>query len=157
MYWRTAYGSFLYGIVPVLMCCLVLGCGAGNTYRVSGKVTFKGQPVPSGKIYFFPDGSKNNTGPTGYANIKDGQYDTSDSGGRGAAGGPVIIAVEGIDPSGPPAKGDSSGEVTAKVLFARYEIAADLPKSASTKDIEVPEEAAKGPVQPKQAGGGIVP
>jgi hypothetical protein len=143
--------SGLTWVAPILIAGLVAGCGGDGTYRVSGKVTFNGQPVPAGKIYFIADGSKGNTGPTGFADIKNGSYDTSESGGQGAPAGPVIIAVEGIDPSGPPPKADPSGEVTAKVLFPRYETTADMPKSASTKDIEVPAAAAKGPSKP--AGG----
>jgi hypothetical protein len=146
--------SLLIRIVPVLCGGLALGCGGDGTNRVSGKVTFKGQPVPAGKIYFMPDGSKGNTGPTGYADIKDGVYDTSSPGGRGAPAGAVIIAIEGIDPSGPPAKADPSGEVTTRVLFPRYETAADLPASSSTKDIDVPAEAARGPKQ--KVGGDII-
>lgn len=132
-------------LVPALVCLLALGCGDKGVYRVSGKVTFQGKPVPAGKVYFVPDGSKGNTGPTGFADIKNGEYDT-DSGGQGAPPGPVVIAVEGIDPSGPPAN-EKSSEVTAKLLFARYELAAELPKGRSTKDIDVPADAAKGPKQ----------
>ncbi len=133
-------------IAAVLLASLALGCGGGGGNRVSGTVTFKGQPVPAGKVYFLPDGSKNNSGATGYADIKDGKYDTAD-GGKGAVAGPVIIAVEGIDPN-PPAKAESS-DITTRVLFARYELEAVLPDSSSTKDITVPAEAAKGPKQPK--------
>jgi hypothetical protein len=154
---RRFHRVFLARIVPGLVACLALGCGGDGTYRVSGKVTFKGQPVPAGKIYFMPDGSKGNTGPTGFADIKDGSYDTAATGGRGAPAGPVIIAVEGIDPSGPPPKADPSGDVTTKVLFPRYELTADLPKSSSTKDIEVPAEAAKGPSKPAGAKDIIIP
>ena len=40
-------------LLAALACCLVLGCGGGSKlYRVSGKVTFAGKPVPVGKIYF---------------------------------------------------------------------------------------------------------
>ncbi|HVL12026.1 MAG TPA: hypothetical protein VM529_05645 [Gemmata sp.] len=143
-------------LAPALACLLLLGCGGEKIYRVSGKVTFKNQPVPAGKIYFMPDGSKGNTGPTGYADIKDGEYDTDAAGGRGAPSGPVIIAVEGTDPSAPPDKPKKGEEVseesTVKLLFARYELKADLPAEASTKDIEVPAEAAKGPTQKKNPG-----
>jgi hypothetical protein len=138
-------------ILPVLVACLALGCGGDGSHRVSGTITFKGQPVPAGKIYFIPDGSKDNKGPTGFADIRNGSYDTSAAGGKGAVAGPVIIAVEGHDPSAPPAKADPSGEITVKVLFPRYELPAELPASSSTKDIDVPAEAAKGPTQPKGA------
>lgn len=138
-----------------------LGCGGDGTYRVSGKVTFKGQPVPAGKIYFMPDGSKGNTGATGFADIKDGQYDTSMRNSRGSVSGPIIIAVEGIDPNAPPdkpKKGEEvSAEATAKVLFPRYEMAFEMPQASTVKDIEVPADAAKGPVAPKPPPGTIVP
>jgi len=142
--------AILSGVLPVLVCLLVPGCGGDKTYRVSGKVTFKGQPIPAGKIYFTPDSSKGNSGPTGYADIKNGEYDTSSSDGKGVVGGPTIIAIEGIDPNEKPDKidkSDKSGEVLVKSLFPRYETSADLPKSSSTKDIDVPAEATKGPVQ----------
>lgn len=143
----------LSGLVPSLLCCLALGCGGEKTYRVSGKVTFKGQPVPSGKIYFMPDSAKGNTGQTGFANIRDGQFDTSASGGRGTIGGPVVIAIEGIDPASKD-KAEKSPEVEAKALFPRYEIPADLPKSDTTKDIDVPAEAVTG--GSKQGGTGKI-
>jgi hypothetical protein len=143
-------------LLPALACLLALGCGSKGVYRVSGKVTFKGQPVPAGKIYFIPDGSKGNTGPTGFADIKNGEYDTSASGGRGVVEGPVVIAVEGIDPSGASAK-DKSEDVSAKVLFARYELRAEMPKTSSTKDIEVPADAEKGPKPADKKPGEVIP
>jgi hypothetical protein len=144
--------------LPALGCLLLLGCGGEKTYRVSGNVTFKGQPLPVGKIYFIPDGSKGNTGPSGYADIKDGKYDTDATGGRGCAGGPMIIAIEGTDPNAPPAKakkGEESAEATVKLLFPRYEVKEDLPKSDVSKNYEVPAEAEKGPTQKKT--GEIIP
>jgi hypothetical protein len=143
-------------LLPALVCLLALGCGSKSVYRVSGKVTFQGRPVPAGKIYFIPDSSKGNTGPTGYADIKDGQYDTGATGGQNAPAGPVIIALEGFDPSSKPEK-EKSEDVSAKVLFPRYEVAAELPKEKSTKDIEVPADAAKGPITGGKKPGEIIP
>jgi hypothetical protein len=135
-------------------CAAALGCGGDGTTRVSGKVNFKGAPVPAGKVYFIPKGG---TGATGFADIKNGTYDTGSAGGRGAPGGPVTIAVEGFDPTAKDAK-EKSEDVTAKVLFARHELAFDVPAgSATTKDIDVPAEAAKGPVAPKGPPGSVVP
>ena len=133
-------------LLPALLACgAALGCGSEGA-RVSGKVTFKGQPVPAGKIYFTPDGSKGNTGATGYANIQGGSYDTSGAGGHGAPTGPVIVAIEGNDPSaeGKKEKGDTSGEVTVKSLFPRYETTMEV-AGTMTKDFDVPAEAQKGP------------
>ncbi len=136
-------------VAAAALVLLAVGCGGGSGYRVSGKVTFKGQPVPMGKIYFSPDTSKGNTGPTGYADIKDGAYDTGTPGGRGFGGGPVVIAIEGFDPNqlGRADKDDKSGEVLIKSLFPRYETTADLPKAVNTKDIDVPADAVNRPVQ----------
>jgi hypothetical protein len=147
---KRLFGS--RGFTAALLLCG--GCGSEG-YRVSGKVTFKGAPVPAGKIYFMPDGTKGNNAGTGFADIKDGVYDTSKNNGRGAPAGPVIIAIEGLDPSKPPPKADS--DVTATVLFPRYELAADMPSSSSTKDIEVPDSAAKGPPPAKKVGPEVVP
>jgi hypothetical protein len=135
-------------------CCAVLllgglaGCNRDNLSHVSGKVTFNGRPVPAGTVYILPDASKGNSGPTGYADIKDGAYDTKLAGGQGAPSGPVIFAVEGIDPVPPP---NAPPDVTTTVLFPRYEIAADLPASAATtKDIEVPASAAQTAQRPSR-------
>ena len=133
------------GLTPILLllaCCFVAGCGGEKSYRVSGKVTFKGQPVPAGKIYFMPDGAKGNSGATGYANISDGTYDTS-NGGRGSIGGPMLVMIEGIDPNVKPDTKDDP-EAEAKSLFPQYQIAEEMPMSNSTKDFDVPAEAAKG-------------
>lgn len=143
---RRPWRAVLINVVPVALCCLALGCG-GSTTRVSGKVTFKGAPVPSGKIYFRPDTSKGNNGPTGYADIKDGSFDTSSSGGAGASPGAVIVEITGVAPTG----GD--GDVTAKQLFYPYSTTADLPKGSHTQSFDVPADAEKAP---KQTGKPII-
>jgi hypothetical protein len=122
----------------------VTGCGSETGGRVSGKVTFNGQPVPAGKVYIRPDTSKGNSGPTGYADIKDGAYDTSAPGGKGAVAGAVIIAVEGLDPN-PPA--NAGPDVTTTVLFPNYELPAEIDAGGTVKDIDVPPEAANVPQQ----------
>jgi hypothetical protein len=146
--------AILSGVVPALLCCLVVGCG-GKGHRVSGKVTFNGQPVPAGKIFFIPDASKGNSGPTGYADIRDGSYDTSAKGGRGTDnGGAVIVAIEGYDPNAPATKDEQSGEEIRPLLFPRYETHTELPTSSTTKDFDVPASAATPGGQP---GGPIIP
>jgi hypothetical protein len=124
--------------------CLFCGCGGEDGYHVSGKVTFDGKPVPAGMIYFTPDGAQNNEGPTGYAAIVDGEYDTSADGGKPVAGGPMIVRIDGNDPTvkAQPAPGDTSGEVLVQTLFPTYETTADLPKDDTTQDFDVPAEAA---------------
>lgn len=152
----------LVGVVAVLALCAV-GCGGGKTVRVSGKVTFGGKPVPSGKIYFMADGSKGNTGATGFADIVNGEYDTSADGGSGATPGPVKVVIDGFDPTASPDKPKKTGptedveQPTVKVLFAQYETAFEIPSSTTTKDFDVPASAAKGPKEPGKPAGFIQP
>ena len=75
------------GVLFALLGGLASGCG-GSGHRISGKVTLDGKPVPAGKIYFIPDTAKGNSGPTRYADIVDGAYDTGATGGKAAANRP---------------------------------------------------------------------
>jgi hypothetical protein len=140
MPWSRRFRSSLADVgrtLPALVGCLILGCGSGpRAYRISGKVNFAGNPVPAGTIYFTPDAGKNNSGPTGFAQIKDGRYDTGASGGQGMTGGPMIVKIEGSD-------GTSQ-------LFRTQEIPVELPSEDTTKDFDVPAAAGKG--MPKRSG-----
>lgn len=153
---RFPRATVLAGAAAALACCLALGCGGDKTSRVSGKVTFKGQPVPAGKVFFIPDAAKGNKGTTGYADIKDGAYDTGAAGGQGSVAGPVSIVVEGIDPAGPD-KGEKSEDVTTKALFPKYEIKFEMPAGGTTKDIDVPTPAEAPKGGPPKKGGPIIP
>jgi hypothetical protein len=126
------------------------GCGGSSGSHVSGKVTFKGQPVPTGKIMFLPDSSAGNSGQSGFADIKNGVYDTAAAGGQGTTPGANIVRIEGIDPTPPPGAGP---DVTSTILFSGYEVKMDVPESKTTKDFDVPEDAAKPkPSRPEQPG-----
>ena len=135
---------FGVGLLPVVACCLAVGCG-DKTYRVSGKVTFNGKAIQEGRIQFIPDSAKGNKGPVGSADIKDGQYDTGAAGGKGVIGGPMVIQIEAWDPAKKSEKPDKSPLSVAPPLFPPYQTSADLPKSDSNKDIDVPADAIKGP------------
>lgn len=57
---------------------LASGCGGdgfGKRYAVSGKVTYKGQPVPKGNIYFVPDDPESRSAESPIAS--DGSYTLS--------------------------------------------------------------------------------
>lgn len=125
-------------------CCLLTcaGCGGAGGYDISGKVTFDGKPIPQGKIYFAPDGTKDNKGATGYADIKDGSYNTANPGGKKHVGGPMRVSIEGSDPS-QKIEDPVNGEMTIKSLFPGYQTTADLDKKTSTKDFDVPAAAAE--------------
>lgn len=118
------------GPFALLVSFLAVGCGgAGSGSHIAGRATFKNQPIPAGRIYFDADTAKQNTGPQGFADIKDGQYDTK-KGGRGIAGGPTIVRIQGTDGAG-------------KRLFLEYKLQVDLPPGTATKDFDVPAAAAK--------------
>lgn len=134
-----------------LVVCLLSGCGKSDGFDTSGNVTFKGAPVPAGKIYFSPDGSKGNSGATGYATIKDGKYDTAAPDGKATAGGAMTVRIEGWDPTsrGQQDKGDTSGEETFEALFPSYETTAELAAANATQDFDIPAEAAERKDEPE--------
>ena len=117
---------------------IVLGCKdtEQKRNRVSGKVTFNGQPIPYGDVLITPDDSKKNSGAQGIATIRDGQYDTSAAGGKGYGGGPAVIRVTGLTGEG--------GQ-----WLCEHEFQVDLPLGDATYDIDLPAKAGvksgKGP------------
>lgn len=114
--------------------CLLLvaiGCsGAAGParYRVSGRVTCGGEPVPYGEVLFSPDGTKGNSGPQGVAAIKDGRYDTAGSRAPGIGGGPMIVRVTAL-------RTPSDG------LIAEQELELQFPAADSERDLEVSKPA----------------
>jgi len=111
-----------------ILCTGCFGEGGPTRYRVSGKVTFGGRPVPYGEVLFTPDSSKGNSGPQGIATIQNGKYDTVGSRAPGVAGGPTIVQVMALS--------DASGK-----LLCEYQFGVELPKSNSTQDIDIPATA----------------
>lgn len=134
---------------------LLAGCGGGSddggTVNVSGNITFAGNPIPAGKIYFSPDNAKGNSGPSGYADIKDGKFDTS-KGGRPTAGGATVVRIEGFDPSA--SSTADNGEEVVKSLFPTYQTTAELSGKDVKQDFDVPAEAANRKDKPEGARGG---
>src|SRR5262245_54257037 len=115
--------------VAFLAAVVALGCGdrGPKSYRVQGTVKLDGQPIPFGEVIFTPDAAEKNAGPQGIAEIHDGKFDTRAGRGKGVAGGPTIIRVNGM--SGPGGK-----------TLCEYEMKANLPKEDTTRDIEVPKQ-----------------
>lgn len=126
---------------------LIAGCRGSKLYDVSGRVTYDGKPVPAGVIYFDPDFTKQNDGPQGYALIKDGSYSTAAQGGRGVAGGPHVVRIEGFD-------GKPGAELPlGKPLFTDYHEARDLPRARSEQDFTVLSNGkTKGPASRARTG-----
>jgi hypothetical protein len=112
---------------------LLTGCGSGGPprYRLSGRATKGGQPIPAGSITLVPDVGKGNQGPAVSVAIKDGQYDT-DLQDTGHVGGPHIVKITGMD-------GTVSPEFPMGLpLFPEYEMSVDLPTQAAQQNFEVP-------------------
>ncbi len=123
----------------LLLCLggLSLGCGVSDgptRYRVSGTVSFRGQPVPKGSITLEPDGDAGNSGPGGGAEIVNGRYSTGLEG--GVVGGPYVIRIVGYDG----VEANMAGETLpdGKPLFRPFETTFDFPKESITKDFEIP-------------------
>lgn len=144
---HPARGSFQLGLWALLAgCCCLCSCGSSKDVAVTGTVTFQKQPIANGRIYFTPDISKGNTaGGQGFAEIKDGKYDTRTKGARAVPPGKVLVRIEGYD-------GVAVDEETprGKSLFYPHTIPDDLPAgSVLTKDYDVP-ASAKNPPKTKQ-------
>ncbi len=114
-----------------------VGCDSGEqVYQLSGTITYKGKPVPSGIIIFEPDSGQGNSGAPGRSKIEDGKYDTSSEEGYGVVGGPHVVRIIGMDGG---SHGSSSAEVgLPNMLFPEYNVKEDLPKEDGVKDFEVP-------------------
>jgi hypothetical protein len=124
--------------VLAAMLGLVAGCSGSQPQAVhlSGKVTFKGQPVPAGYISFTPDFGKGNPGKeVRVVQIKDGLYDSAQEKNVGVYPGPTIIRIAGFD--GKPQPLFAQG----KQIFNPYELHETI--EAGTRDFEVPAEAAR--------------
>jgi len=113
--------KFTHGIVLLtVVCCL--GCGTGDqmeTAKVTGKVTFDGQPVTGGQLLFAPNASGDEPGKAGAAQIQsDGTFTVSTYGdGDGAVIGTHTVSYTAPPPKtsgGDAAVGSSSGTPTEK-------------------------------------------
>src|SRR5262245_26599406 len=81
----------------------VSGCGPSNglnLVKVSGKVTYKGQPVQNGTVFFMPDEGKSTVGPGALGSItSNGSYVMStESAGDGVIVGHHMVGITGVEP-----------------------------------------------------------
>ncbi|PQO44044.1 hypothetical protein [Blastopirellula marina] len=69
------FAATLLAVVAVVSC----GCGKADDGRerfpVSGTVTYKGQPLPQGKLILMPADGETNGGPTQVVMIEQGAFD----------------------------------------------------------------------------------
>ena len=82
---------------------VVIGCGGddsglGRRYKVTGKVTYKGEPVPHGTVNFMPIKPPPPEGRAASGEIKDGYYSLSTAGDDdGALPGDYNVAIVAVD------------------------------------------------------------
>ncbi|UUO07194.1 hypothetical protein M4951_02515 [Blastopirellula sp. J2-11] len=130
---RIAPHAFLFPLLAVSLTLLISGCGKVEgppRYRVSGHVTFRGEPVPAGSIIFTPDTQKGNAGPQGTARIINGNYDTTDAG-RGTVGGPHQVHVIATD-------SNLSADAELVGPLAEHTFDIDFPQDATIQNLEIP-------------------
>jgi len=107
---------------------LLAGCSNNglNLAKVHGKVTYKGQPVKKGTVFFMPDDKKGTIGPPALGTITaDGSYIMStERAGDGAIVGSHLVGITGVDekplsnePTATP-EGDPEGYMKAKAKDA---------------------------------------
>ena len=132
---HSVLGLWVFGYLGLSL----LGCSGPDgpsRYDVSGTVTHAGTPIPAGKIYFEPDTSAGNSGPAGFADIRDGQYDTGQSG-KGCVGGQQRIRIEGGDGEPSP---ENEFHPFGNRYFHAYRTTFDVPLEDVEHDFEVPAE-----------------
>jgi hypothetical protein len=114
-----------------------LGCSSKpKAVQLSGKVTFKGQPVPAGYITFMPDVGNGNTGSTKLIKIKDGIYDSStEPSDQALTPGAYQLRIAGFDGQTLPRFNQG------KQLFNPVEETFVVPDNVSTKDFTIPDSA----------------
>lgn len=118
--------------------CLAIltGCSSKPTLaQLSGKVTFKGQPVPAGWISFTPDVGAGGLGQVKVFQIKEGGYDSSKDNEPGLTPGAYHIRIAGFDGKKIPFYGQG------KQIFNPIEDKFTVPTGTTTKDWVIPESA----------------
>jgi len=121
-------------VVVALALATVSGCQKSNGLTpVTGRVTFKGNPVPMGNVYIEPDASQGNKGPQCRSSIIKGVFVSRPE--FGSVSGPVTVDVEGSE--------QRAEKEFPTPLFPRYTFKTEIPKGKATLDIVVPEDAGK--------------
>lgn len=121
-------------VVATLALATGVGCQKSNGLTpVTGRVTWKGNPVPMGNVYIEPDASQGNTGPQCRSSIINGAFTSRPE--FGSVSGPVIVDVEGSE--------QLPDKEFPVPLFPRYTFKTEIPKVRATLDIVVPEDVAK--------------
>lgn len=125
-------------IAASLLCIAFSGCIAEHdtTLQVSGKVTYQGEPVPSGFIVFEPDSERGNRGPGVGTVIQDGRYSTTY--GKGILGGAYVVKISGDD--GQASVNEIGEELTGNPIFDLKVVEVDFPRERTTYDFDLSAE-----------------
>lgn len=114
-----------------------------NSVHVAGEIKWQGQPLKLGLIVFEPDATRGGKGVQGYAQIRDGQFDTKKEG-VAAPIGPCLARITGGDGV------DAGGFAPfGTLLFEEYSKSLEVSASTSPLSIEVKSAPIKNPVSPK--------
>jgi len=74
--------------------CVVLGCGSAGYHPVTGKATYKGEPMVGAQLFFHPVGDKSPQAIRPGAQVQaDGSYELKSMGQRGAPAGEYRVTV----------------------------------------------------------------
>lgn len=124
----------------VIFVCAATITAAGCTAqpkpaRLSGTVTFKGQPVPAGWIQFTPDVSAGTLGQLTVVQVKSGAYDSATVKEPPLKPGKYLVKIAGFDGKRIPYFGQG------KQIFNPIEDACEVTAGESTKDFIVPASA----------------
>jgi len=123
--------------LAILLVLLLLGCNSKpKLAQLSGKVTFKGQPVPAGFVSLTPDVGNGGRGPVTVLQVKDGVFDSAQQQPPGLLPGPYLVRISGFDGKRIPFFGQGKqifNEVTDLYLT--------VPEGTSTHDFVIPESA----------------
>jgi len=121
----------LFLAAPLLSAC----SNKPQPAQLSGKVIFKGQPVPAGYISFTPDVEKGNLGQIRVLQIRDGVYDSSKEDEPGINPGPYFVEIAGFDGKRIPKFGQG------KQIFNPVREDFTVPPGSTTKDFVIPDSA----------------
>jgi hypothetical protein len=126
----------LFATTICLALTLALGCTSKPPVsNLSGKVTFKGEPVPAGFISFAPDVAQGNLGQIQVFQIKDGVYDSSKQNPPGINPGAYLLEIHGFNGKVEPYFGQG------KQIFNAVKDAFTVPEGTTTKDFVIPDSA----------------
>jgi hypothetical protein len=129
-------------VFAVAVLAPLAGCGPGNGLtlgRVSGKVTYKGQPVKNGTVFFMPDDSKGTVGPPALGSITpDGSYVMStEASGDGVIVGSHKVGITGVEEAALTAEAELDPEKSpGGYMKAKAKAAAEAARGAARKEDE---------------------